>query len=258
MSRLRRPDEIGPLSLELKNVTDGRGFLPVHDHYGEPNFTLQTRVNEEIFGLCIHHSGSINDNPVGTANYHTSQGEHLTKDGRGCPTLQYSFVITQAESHPILAVEPEQITWSQAAPDDHWPGDENRHLLSICLLGNFTNRRFPSTSQVVRLLDLITQLQTIYSFGNEALFVHADFNKPECPGPNLTQLIRNHRDGGQARADWPVDTHAWQEKLGVPADNIFGPVTQHAVVAFQRANKMRPTGVLDPFTMLKIMKSKPL
>lgn len=264
MPRLRTPNELLPLPEALRplvergEILDVRASIPVHTHYGEPRYSWPRRSLDDIAGLCIHHSASHNDDPVRTARYHSSPGEHITRDSRGCPGLTYGLVITEREQPPLLVNDLEHATWSQGGKRSS-PGDENRHLLALLVMGKFTHERAPIYSQLCRLWQLVHQLQTALNLPPCALFGHFDFGKATCPGPQIERSIRYRR--GRGATPGLVTSTDWQRALvglgcdlgdygpgrdGV--DGVWGAKSSAALKAYQRERGIRITGECDPIT----------
>lgn len=254
MSRLPRMGEIPPLwpqfqqMVDVGQLLDWRDLIPIHD--GTPAARWMRRSPEDILGVCVHHTASDNDDPVATANYHTSPGEHITRDGQGCPTICYTIGITKKEQPPILLADPSYCVAGQGAPEALYPGDENRHLLAIVVFGRFDRKRHPTPSQQQRLETLLEQLRDGFSLDAGGFLCHADLGKPDCPGPRLYSLV--HGFG----AEDVTTTVEWQRALGVVADGIWGYKSRAALTAYQRRMGMRTTGTRDRFTKLRLFRGR--
>lgn len=271
MPRLRRPSELPPLPEAFvplcvgKNpiLIDIRDRVPVHDQYGEPGFTWGKRKMEDILGICLHQTDSRNQDPLATAAYHASPGDHITIDGRGCPSVCYSIMVTE-KGEAFLVADPAAITWSQAGDDSRYPGDENQHLLAVVAMGRFTQTRLPTERQQDAVLRVVYALQGALGLDDRGLFGHADFGKGNCPGPTLMGHVRRGRvTAYQAIRGQPGDLETamqLQEALmalgyALPrygADGHLGEETRAALSHFQRDRAMRQNGTADSFTRLRI------
>jgi hypothetical protein len=243
-------------------LVDYRDTLPTH---ADRSFARRSSP-ADILGDCTHQSASPNQDPVRTARYHV--GPNHVSD-RGCPGLLYTFAISQQvePDKVLLCNDLEAITWSQGKGTDGnegWSGDENRHLVSILLMGDFEddcNRgaQGPSWSQIDRWVKVRCWLRSLFGYGPGATFGHFDFGKSACPGRVLRERILSER-AGHPGLDGAL---AWQEALlrwdpnCLPrwgADGAWGGESKAALRAFERAHKHRVDGMRDPFTALLLKK----
>jgi hypothetical protein len=249
---------------------DRRGHMPVGiDPETGKELHWARRQHSDILGVCIHHTGGKNtEDPIATANYHTSPGNHIRSSGKPCPGLCYTFAIPSEPQIPWLCNDVLDITWSQGKSDRAgYPGDENRHLIGIVVMGGFSTKHWPSyysgpsKHQMEQLARLCEFLSNVYRFDNRGLFGHYHFGKAACPGDVLQEWIEGYRKvhtGEELSA-----TEAWQAALSkwnpqaYPSDKIdgkWGPKSQTALVAFQRKSGLRVTGSRDPFTELMLIR----
>jgi resuscitation-promoting factor RpfB len=56
-----------------------------------------------------------------------------------------------------------------------------------------------------------------------------------------TEIVVKHGDRGSA-------VRSIQRQLGIPADGVFGPMTERAVKRFQRRHELEPDGIVGPLT----------
>lgn len=67
---------------------------------------------------------------------------------------------------------------------------------------------------------------------------------PPPPPPPVRGIIKRGSKGANVKY--------LQERLGVAADGQFGPITQAAVVAFQKSHGLVPDGIVGPLTWAKV------
>lgn len=261
MTRLRTPKELKPLPkafrdlVERGELVDIRAQIPVHDQFGQPGFAFPQRQLSDIQGLCIHHTGGSNQDPVETARYHASVGEHITNDARGCPSICYVIAVPD-DGRRLLVNDPTEATYSQG------PG-ANKPLLAIVFMGKFSAYKDPSVAQMKAADDLVPALQEALGLDKRGVFSHAELGKPDCPGKRLEGAVKRYRLAGKANpakdpngAIMSGSVVAAQRKLmafGFPlpvfgADGEMGDETRGALGAFQRTHGIPVTGVLDVFT----------
>jgi hypothetical protein len=244
-------------------LADYRGVLPQHE-----TKRFRKRKPEDILGVCTHHSASHNQDPARTAAYHVGPN-HVSADG--CPGLLYTLVISDkvCPEQVILANDLASATWSQGKSDDgrhpEYSGDENRHLASILVMGDFSEafRRGtsadPSPSQLARWRQATRWLEQLFSFDGAGYFGHFDFGKAACPGQTLRVLCtarqRSARSLITAR-DWQLALLQWRPdclpKWG--ADGHWGNESRRALVQFEREHTHKVDGIRDPFTELLLLR----
>ncbi|NEC69938.1 N-acetylmuramoyl-L-alanine amidase [Streptomyces sp. SID9727] len=121
----------------------------------------------------------------------------------------------------------------------------------------------PRGEQYARLVELCTHICRQYGLPAYQIYGHRDFNSTDCPGDRLYALLPQLRQdvaariGGDATPPvWPVlSTGATGERVrtlqlllngrgaALTADGDYGPATQAAVLAFQRAENATSDGV---------------
>lgn len=247
-------------------LADWRGELPKN-----PAKRFRRRAGpEDVLGVCTHHGASPNQDPRKTAHYHTG-ANHIS--ATGCPGIVYSAVISdRAEpDRVILCHDLATITWSHGVPTNGkggWSGDENRHLLSVLVMGDFDEigrkgrSRAPSPGQLRRWRWFTGWLEGLFGFNGLGYFGHHHFGKYHCPGSALRSQIECRRAGLVGLdGDW-----AWQRALlrwrddCLPrwgADGDWGDESRRALAAFERAHKHRVDGIQDPFTELLLLRKYP-
>lgn len=219
------------------------------------------RVIEDIVGCCIHQSAGRNTkDPMQTARYHTSPKNHITP-GRPLPSVVYHFMIPDNGDPAWYTTNILNRTYAQGAKDkDGFPGDENRHLIAVCLLGRFAGPGVrnatagPSNDQLIRLWNLVYWLYSTFGFAAEGLFGHYHFGKAACPGNKVQSLIEEMRSYTPefTDLDWQKALLDWDSNC-LPrygADGDWGSESKYALAQFQRASRLRRTALQDPFTEL--------
>jgi len=248
-------------------LADYRGTLPQH---ATKSFRKRTAPSD-ILGVCTHHSASKNQDPARTAAYHVG-ANHVS--ATGCPGLLYSFAISAAvePTKVILANSLDSATWSQGKADDgrhpEYSGDENRHLVSVLVMGDFSEafRRGasadPSPSQLSRWRKVTSWLEELFGFDAAGYFGHFDFGKAACPGQTLRHLISSRRRAARTLVtdrDWQEALLRWRPhclpKWG--ADGHWGNESRRALVEFEREHTHKVDGIRDPFVELLLLKKYP-
>jgi hypothetical protein len=217
-----------------------------------------TRAKADILGVCVHQNAG-GTNPLRTAEYHTSEDNHITP-GRPLPSICYHLAIVDDE-RPWLVADP---LWRTYAQGSDAPGDENRHLLAILVMGDFDGpghrgrATMPLLRQMRALDTAIKWAQGSFGFGDEGLFGHYHFGKAACPGYALQEYVEARRKIAprlQDIYDWQTSLLRWDAaclpKYG--ADGSWGEESKRAVTKFQRAHRIQVTGLRDPFTELLLL-----
>lgn len=250
-------------AVDRGKLLDWRGVLPTH----KTRTFRQRETPADILGVCTHHGASTNQDPRKTARYHVGPN-HISD--KGCPGIVYGAVISDevAPEQVILCHNLFDITWSQGKGGDkpEYSGDENRHLLSVLVMGDFDEddrpgkSGDPSTSQIGRWRWFTSWLEGLFGFGGMGHFGHYHFGKFHCPGRAMREQIRCRRAGCIGL----TDDRAWQEALlrwdptcmpKYGADGDWGGESKRALVAFERAHKHKVDGVQDPFTELLLQQN---
>jgi hypothetical protein len=225
-----------------------------------------TRSVVDILGLCVHQSASPNQNPIRTAEYHTSKGNHITP-GRPLPGLAYTIAITDKDEPAWLCTDIKSKTWSQGSSR---PGDENRHLIGIVVMGSFNGAGWhgksagPTDKQMAKLLDACEWLGETFGFGGEGYFGHYHCGKAACPGTVIQDWIESKRASDDKASfasdmEWQLALLRWNEhalpRFG--ADGSWGRESREWLTQFQKAMNIGVTGVQDPFTQLVLLQRYP-
>lgn len=238
-------------------IIDRRNTMPTGDG------RWKVRAPSDIVGQCVHQSASMNvDKPVETALYHTGPN-HISENG--LPSICYCICITDTDDPPWLTVDFKYRTYSQGADDDQYPGDENKHLLAILVMGSFIAPGYrgklskPSERQMVHLSRVTDWAGDVFEYGPEGIFGHYHFGKATCPGSYLMNWVESLRGvARQLRTD-----EDWQKALclampdALPLygiDGQWGNESRRALIKFQRKYKLRVTGLQDAFTELMLMR----
>ena len=159
-------------------------FMDRRDLMPQGSGRWPTHPITDVLGCCIHQSGSSNmTDPIKTAKYHTSTSNHITP-GRAMPSICYDFVIADADGPAWLVANPLDRKYEQGSSKH--PGDENRHLLSILVMGSFSApgyagyRPGPTLRQLRCLEVLVHWCKDVFAFDDNALMAHSDFGKSTC------------------------------------------------------------------------------
>ena len=220
----------------------------------------------DVLGHCLHQNGSPNSKyPQKTAAYHTSAQNHITP-GRPLPSTVYPFMIPDTDDPAWLTCDLRWITHAQGSVE---PGDENRHLLPILVMGGFADDGFqrpwtkpgPSDAQFGALSDLIGWTEQVFGYGGEGYYGHYHFGKSACPGLALrgwTERQRAILGHAELRTDleWQQALLRW-DASALPvfgADGKWGGESKYWLTKFQQTMRIRATGMQDPFVEMLLMK----
>ena len=254
-------------------LLDKRDTMPrgIHPETGEEMY-WRMRVLTDILGVCIHHNGSNNtQNPRSFADYHTSPNNHIRKtSGLPCPTVCYDFAVPDLMGPAWLLSDLLEVKASQGAGDNprtsvvENPGDENRHLASVVVMGDFDSdyhdgsHEGPTHRQMNSLEKLLCAFHTLVKFSWRGLFGHLHFGKAACPGRALMAFIERKRSLEEPffynSEDWQNALLKWNSACldHYGPDGIWGRESRTALTAFQRSAGIRTTAMKDPFTALKL------
>lgn len=248
-------------------LLDKRAEMPRGTWCGQ---TLSWRRNRrsprDVMGHCLHQNGSRNSRyPLKTAVYHTSTGNHVTP-GRAMPSTVYAFMIPDTDDPPWLTGDLRWITYAQGSDA---PGDENRHLLPILVMGGFFDNGFerpwtklgPSDAQIEKLEALVVWTSGVFGYSGEGYYGHYHFGKSACPGLALkgwTERQRNVLGHAELRTDleWQQAILRW-DPAALPvfgADGQWGGESKYWLTLFQRGMGIRETGLQDPFSEMLLIK----
>lgn len=222
----------------------------------------------DILGHCTHHSASENQDPHKTNAYHIGSN-HISS--KGLPHITYTFGISNDYDGVLYLNDIDDITASQGESDEKgYHGDENRHLVSILVFGDFSSDGHvgksgaqPKWHQVSLYTRFVKFLDSVFRFGRSGHFGHFDFGKPSCPGNYLRDCIKEWRVG-RPRLD---TIEQWQTALVVRGYNLgeFGPDrngvdgdwgarSKEMLVKFQKDKNIRATGERDVFTEMMLLR----
>lgn len=238
-------------------------FILIDKREEMPNGDGKWRVRQvkDILGHCLHQSaGSNTKNPKATANYHTSRNNHITP-GRGLPSVVYHIMIPDTNEPAWLTTDILDRTYAQAGRDKSgYPGDENRHLVAVCVMGGFKGPGYrgrssgPTAKQWHHICTITNWLAQTFGYGNEGVFGHYHFGKVACPGYEIQKYIERIRASVRnlSDRDWQRALLNWDggclPKYG--ADGAWGNESKYALYQFQKHQGLRRTAIQDPFTEL--------
>lgn len=288
-----------------KNSPSKYGFDYLASDGGSRYLTWPKVTLAERLGLVLHQSASANcfrvvgtGGSIGTADYHVSATQHILPQ-RSLPGICYDFAIPDFE-HPSfasyiaslasekgfdpqspegdrLALSPR--VWIVGSPCDRkfaqgserHLGDENRHLLSMLVMGDFSGSGYkqalgvsknPTNLQCTLALAGFIALRATFRWSAGAIFGHADFGKAACPGYMLMDLVDNWRGPHHhllTALHWQLALLRWNPNC-LPkhgADGTWGYESQTAISQFQRAHNINHTTMRDPFTELMLLAKYP-
>lgn len=150
-------------------------------------------IRKVTAGLVVHHSGEA------AAAWDAARIHAFHRDIRGWVGIGYHFVVL-----PNGVVE-------RGRPEDwvgaHCPGVNTTHL-GVCLPGEFSQPRYPTTAQLQSTADLWRFLSDRYGWDRrpETLSGHRDHYRTACPGQNLYMLLPDiRRMAAGSVVEWPCD-----------------------------------------------------
>ncbi|RMH15978.1 MAG: N-acetylmuramoyl-L-alanine amidase [Gammaproteobacteria bacterium] len=138
------------------------GELPRH-----PSKVYKTRSLADIDTVVIHHSGTKGGDAFAFARYHV---EH-----HGWPGIGYHYVI--GKDGVIYKT-------NDLHTESYNVARHNRHTAGICMIGNFMVEQ-PCQLQLLATARAVT---LVFEEVGRVLAIkgHRDFNKPQCPGDNIS------------------------------------------------------------------------
>lgn len=198
---------------------------------------LQKRVVTEY--IILHHAAASEASVTSIHNWHLQ---------RGWMGIGYHFYVRKDGS--IYRGRDEDTIGA------HTDGYNSRSI-GVCAEGNFEVEIMPDV-QKQAIIELLRELKRKYP--NAQIKRHKDFAATACPGKNYpfeeilkeveSMLLRNG-----SRGDAVKQLQANLNKLGFDCgavDGIFGPKTEAAVKAFQKANGLVVDGIVGPATQAKL------
>lgn len=213
-------------------------------------------------GAVLHQNGSKNfTRPKSTAAYHTSKDNHISPGGM--PSTVYDIMVPDIPGPPWVTADFLDRKYSHAASN---PGDENRHLLAILVMGGYRGPGYrgyaeqPSAHQLKGLESVVNWLQHVFGFGDEGLFGHFNFGKSSCPGYWGMAWLEDRKSGivGLASVkDWQNALLMWNDKA-LPkygADGDWGGESKYWLRLFQEDANIKRSGFQDEITELFLMRA---
>jgi N-acetyl-anhydromuramyl-L-alanine amidase AmpD len=133
----------------------------------------------------------------------------------------------------------------------------NSRSIGICAEGNFEVEAMPD-AQKQAIIELLRELKQRYP--NVQIKRHKDFANTACPGRNypFNDIIEGVEKMVLKVGSRGEEVKKLQENLNRlgfncgAADGIFGPKTEAAVKAFQKANGLAVDGIVGPATQAKL------
>ncbi len=207
------------------------------------NGALSKRTKTDY--IILHHTAATQGTVQAIHNYHMN--------GRGWKGIGYNFYVRKDGS--IYQGRPE---WAVGA---HATGYNDKSI-GVCAEGNFEAEKMPE-AQKKAIIELMRELKQKYP--NAQIKRHKDFAATSCPGKNypFNEMIQTVGQKGDdivllkngSRGNEVKKLQENLNKLGFncgTADGIFGPKTEAAVKAFQKAYGLAVDGIAGPATLGKI------
>lgn len=198
---------------------------------------LQKRATTDY--IILHHAAASEASVTTVHNWHLQ---------RGWAGIGYHFYVRKDGS--IYRGRPEDTIGA------HTKGYNSRSI-GICAEGNFEVETMPD-AQKRAIIELLRELKKRYS--NAQIKRHKDFAATACPGKNypFEEIVKEVEIVFLKIGSRGEEVKKLQEslnKLGFncgTADGIFGPKTEAAVKAFQKANGLAVDGIVGPATQAKL------
>lgn len=194
---------------------------------------LQKRATTEF--IILHHAAASEASVTTIHNWHLQ---------RGWTGIGYNFYVRKDGS--IYRGRPEDTIGA------HTEGYNSRSI-GICAEGNFEVETMPD-AQKRAIIELLRELKKRYP--NTQIKRHKDFAATACPGKNFPfeEIVKEVEIVLLKIGSRGEEVKKLQEslnKLGFncgTADGIFGPKTEAAVKAFQKARGITVDGIVGPDT----------
>lgn len=189
--------------------------------------------------IILHHAAASEASVTTIHNWHLQ---------RGWMGIGYHFYVRKDGS--IYHGRPEDTIGAHAE-------GYNSRSIGICAEGNFEVETMPD-AQKRAIIELLRELKKRYP--NAQIKRHKDFAATACPGKNypFDEIVKEVEIVLLKIGSRGEEVKKLQEslnKLGFncgTADGIFGPKTEAAVKAFQKANGLAVDGIVGPATQAKI------
>ncbi|WP_198508946.1 peptidoglycan recognition protein family protein [Bacillus sp. FJAT-44742] len=220
------------------HIIDKRRQLPRH-----PNKKYRRRTREAIKQIIIHHSGTKEGSPESFARYHVNH--------HGWPGIGYHYVIDK-KGRVFHCQSQEEITYHTA--------NHNQQSIGVCLIGDFTKESL-TDFQKKAVLAFIRSLSKERKIPIANVRGHNEYKGHRsslCPGismegfrgqlrkKRLLPLLKRGARGEEVKFLQQALVKKGFDPKGI--DGMFGPLTEKAVVDFQRANNLFIDGIVGSNT----------
>jgi Putative peptidoglycan binding domain len=209
-----------------------------------------------IIGLALHHTGSVNDVGQATANPRawTQNLQRFSMQEKGLSDIAYNYVIV-ADG---LVLEGRGLRYRCAA---NGTVDGNVKYPSVLFPGDFrTGKNTLSSAQITSFRALRQFILGVAAQAKD-LKPHGFFKATECPGQNIVAAIPSLLQSSGVpglppprpvlrRGSTGAAVRCLQATLNdwggarLTVDGVFGPVTEGAVIRFQKAHGLVVDGVV--------------
>jgi len=215
------------------------------------------RDADSLLGMVWHQElgwGSVE----AVAEYHTGKTSHLRPGGTR--SIAYTFAVRR-NGQIVLCNDLDLAVWSHGYKDRE--GDENAEFMSVLFEGMFHGDGVtdptagePNAAQILSGLALWSVCKEEWGWNDDCLYGHFLFGKPACPGNTLKAVIQGVRANATVKKkDLKFDTvKARQEALKAlgyykgAVDGQWGPASKGALTVFQAKAGLPADGIWGPLT----------
>lgn len=248
---------------KLAQLVDWRGKTKRKGSYTDYGVNSKTDI-------AIHHSATKSGSSAAFANYHVGS--------LGWPGVAYHFVILKDGT----------IEWNHnLGVKSYHVGNSNKFAVGICVVGDFRSEE-PTDAQKASLFALHACLKNDipnykrtrqhqefpgYAWKDCCAFDYKAVISGEVKAvPAPSQQVKSEvvvapvakpsvtilRKGDKGDAVRAVQSELKKHGHNLALDGAFGPATETAVKAFQKANKLTVDGIVGPATLKALAKNLPI
>jgi Putative peptidoglycan binding domain len=212
-----------------------------------------------LIGLALHHSGSARDatSSVANPNSFMRNVQQFFMVERGLSDIAYNFVVLPNG----MVMEGRGLRYRSGA---NGTADGNVKYAAVMFPGDYRTGMNTLTSAQIEAFRGLRQLVLSIAAGAKDLKPHSFFKPTECPGQNVVSalaslgqlpspgvppprpILRRGSTGTAVRC-MQTSLNNWGG-ANLAVDGVFGPVTEGAVIRFQKAHGLVVDGVVGKQT----------